>query len=375
MNTTVNFPTYFKVTIILIGLSLVFVILSIGKSIMLPIVFSILIAILVNPAVNFLVKKGVHRTLSIAIILTATLLLVITAISIITSQATLLIEAWPTLEGKFRELLNEVIKWLSETFNLSPQKSNSLIDNAKSELMKNGSGAIGSTLTGMGNILAMIFLLPVYVFMILYYQPHIITFLHKLFGASNNIEVRSVLSETKTIIQSYLVGLFAEIGIVAVLNSLGLFILGINYALLLGTLGAILNVIPYLGGLISVAIFVIIALATKSSIYALYVMAMYTIIQFIDNNYLVPRIVGSKVKLNALASLIVIFIGAALWGLAGMFLSIPILATLKIIFDHIDSLHPWGFLIGNMASEEPNKKGIRHRILSFKYKLKRDTNN
>jgi predicted PurR-regulated permease PerM len=103
-------------------------------------------------------------------------------------------------------------KWLSETFNLSPQKSNSLIDNAKSELMKNGSGAIGSTLTGMGNILAMIFLLPVYVFMILYYQPHIITFLHKLFGASNNIlEVRSVLSETKTIIQSYLVGLLLKL--------------------------------------------------------------------------------------------------------------------------------------------------------------------
>ncbi|MBK9401383.1 MAG: AI-2E family transporter [Bacteroidetes bacterium] len=362
MNTNIHLPSYLKVIAVLFGISLVVVILLVGNNILLPIVFALLIAILIHPVVNFMVKKGMNRTLSIAISVTLTLLIVITGISVIASQASLLVEAWPTLEGKFRTLINEGILWLSKTFNMSGQKINSIIDNAKSEIMKNGSGVIGSTLSGIGNVLAMIFLLPVYIFMILYYQPHIIAFLRKLFGAGNNNQVQSILSETKVIIQSYLVGLFAETAIVAVLNTSGLLLLGINYALLLGTLGALLNVIPYIGGLIGVGIFAIIALLTKSSIYVLYVFAMYTFIQFVDNNYIVPYIVGSKVKLNALASLVVVFIGAAIWGLAGMFLSIPILAVLKIIFDHIDSLHPWGFLIGNMETENSKRKNKRLRI-------------
>lgn len=61
------------------------------------------------------------------------------------------------------------------------------------------------------------FLTPVYIFMILFYQPHLVKFIHEVFGANNNNKVSEILTETKTIIQSYLVGLFAETGIVAVL--------------------------------------------------------------------------------------------------------------------------------------------------------------
>jgi predicted PurR-regulated permease PerM len=95
------------------------------------------------------------------------------------------------------------------------------------------------------------------------------------------------------------------------------------------------------------AIFAMIALVTKSPVYVFYVVALYTVIQFIDNNIIVPRIVGSKVKLNALVSLFVVIAGAALWGIPGMFISIPITAIAKVIFDRIDSLKPWGFLLGD----------------------------
>ena len=125
--------------------------------------------------------------------------------------------------------------------------------------------------------------------------------------------------------------------------------LGINYAVLFGILGALLNIIPYIGGLIALILFSVIALVTKEPIYVVYVIGLYTIIQFVDNNYIVPKVVGSKVKLNALVSLLAVIAGAALWGIPGMFLSIPIVAILKLLFDRIDSLKPWGFLMGEVT--------------------------
>ena len=139
-----------------------------------------------------------------------------------------------------------------------------------------------------------------------------------------------------------------EAAIVATLNSVGLLILGIDYAILLGIIGAFLNVIPYIGGLVAVALPMLIALATKTSpFYPLYVLAIYYFIQLIDNNYIVPKIVASKVKINALISILVVLAFGALWGIPGMFLSIPLVGILKVIFDRIESLKPWGFLLGD----------------------------
>jgi len=110
----------------------------------------------------------------------------------------------------------------------------------------------------------------------------------------------------------------------------------------------LLNVIPYIGGLVAVALPMMVALATKSNPwFALYILVIYYIIQLIDNNYIVPKIVASKVKINALFSIIVVIAGNALWGVPGMFLSIPLLAIVKLIFDHVEPLKPWGFLLGD----------------------------
>ena len=157
-----------------------------------------------------------------------------------------------------------------------------------------------------------------------------------------------IITQTKTVVQRYLVGLIIETAIVATLDSVALLALGIEYAILLGIIGGLLNMIPYIGGLVAVALPMMIAIATKSTAwYALYVLAAYYLIQLIDNNYIVPKIVASKVKLNALFSIIAVIAGNALWGIPGMFLSIPLLAIIKLIFDHIEPLKPWGFLLGD----------------------------
>jgi len=156
--------------------------------------------------------------------------------------------------------------------------------------------------------------------------------------------------------------------IIAILNTSALFALGIEYAILLGVIGALLNVIPYVGGLIAVALPMMVALATKSTgMYAFYVLILYYIIQLIDNNIIVPLIVSSKVKINALFSIIVLFAGNALWGILGMFLSIPLLAVAKVIMENITPLKPWGFLLGDVSTTKtsainPIIKKIKDKI-------------
>ena len=181
-----------------------------------------------------------------------------------------------------------------------------------------------------------------------------IEFIHRVFVSQNQERVSSIISETKTVIHKYLTGLIIEAVIVACLNIIVLLFLGIEYAILLGILGALLNVIPYIGGLVAVALPMMVALATKTtSLYALYVLIFYYIIQLIDNNLIVPLIVSSKVKINALFAIIVVIAGNALWGVSGMFLSIPLLAVVKVIFDHIEPLKPWGFLLGDTLPTKP----------------------
>ena len=264
------------------------------------------------------------------------------------SQASRFSESWPLLVDKFTQTLNESISWASGYFDINPHKIHEWITKTRGELINGSGAAIGQTILSVGSSIVVLFLIPVYVFMLLFYHPLLIDFIRKSFAENNQSRVSEIVTQTKSVIQHYLIGLVMEAILVAILNSAALLILGIEYAVLLGIIGALLNVIPYVGGLIAVAMPMMVALVTKSSgWYALYVLGAYYFIQLIDNNYIVPKIVASKVKLNALFSILAVIVGNALWGIPGMFLSIPILAIIKLIFDHIGPLKNWGFLLGD----------------------------
>jgi predicted PurR-regulated permease PerM len=288
----------------------------------------------------------VNRILAILMTLFLTFLVIAALGALLISQANRFTESWPLLVDKFTEMLNQTVTWASGYFNIDPQKINAWIAETKSGIIN--TAGIGQTLLDLGSIVVVLFLVPVYVFMLLFYHPLLIDFVHKLFSENNQSKVSKLITQTKTVIQRYLIGIIIETVIVAVLEIITLLILGIEYAILLGIIGALLNLIPYIGGLVAVALPMMVALVTKTSgWYAIYVLAIYYFIQLIDNNFIVPKIVASKVKINALFSIIAVIIGNALWGIPGMFLSIPLLAIIKLIFDNIEPLKPWGFLLGD----------------------------
>lgn len=169
--------------------------------------------------------------------------------------------------------------------------------------------------------------------------------------------------------QSYIQGLMIETIIVAILNSVALLIIGVEYAILLGVIGALLNLIPYIGGLIAIALPVIMSLVTSDTAgfsTPLTIIGAYMLIQFIDNNIIVPKVVSSKVEVNALISIIIVLCGGALWGVSGIFLSIPFVAIMKIIFDRIEELQPWGLVLGTKMNPDFSLNDIGTRKAAIK---------
>jgi predicted PurR-regulated permease PerM len=347
-NEEYKLPLYVKTSVLLVGLAVLLTIVYVARSIIVPVVFATILAIVLHPVVNFFVGKRINRIIAILITLLLSFLAIAAFGALLISQASRLSDSLPLLTDKFTEVLNQGIVWFSGYFDINPLKFHDWLIKLQAELLSTSNAAIGNALVSLGNLLIVIFLIPVYVFMLLFYHPILIEFIHRLFSSGQQSKVSEIVTQTKTVIQQYLIGLIIEAGIVAALNTTALLILGIEYALLLGLIGAFLNIIPYIGGLVAVALPMIVALITKDSAwYAVYVLVIYYIIQLIDNNYIVPKIVASKVKLNALFSLLAVIAGNAIWGIPGMFISIPILAIIKLICDHVEPLKPWGFLLGD----------------------------
>ena len=341
-------PLFTKASVFVIGFFALLAILYIAKGIIVPVVFAVIIAIVLHPVVSFFVKKKINRVVAITITIFMTFLVIAALGALVISQAGRFVESFPLLIDKFTGMIDQAINWASGYFDIKPQKIHEWITKTEGDLVKSSSAAIGQTLTILGGGLIVLFLLPVYIFLILLYHPILIEFIHRLFGSENQSKVSQIVTQIKIVIQQYLIGLGIEAAIMAILNTSALLILGIEYAFILGIISAMVNVIPYIGGIVGVALPMIVALATKSSAwYAFYVLAAFYVIQLIDNNFIVPKIVASKVKINALFSIIVVFIGNALWGVPGMFLSIPLLAIVKLICDNIEPLKPWGFLLGD----------------------------
>ena len=348
MDKELKLPFYAKASLSFIGLYTFISILYIGQDIIVPLIIATILAIILNPSVNYMVKKRINRVLAIIITLALCFLVIASFATFLYSQVVRMSETWPQLVDKLTQILHQISIWASQYLNISPSKVDNWLIKTRGELINTNTSSIGSTLMSVGNVVIAFFLLPVYIFMILFYEPLLLDFIRKLFGKSNNGVVGEIITEIKTVIQRYLIGLLIEAVIIAVLFTAGLLLLGIEYAIIFGILGALLNMIPYVGAIIAAILPMMVALATKSSPwFAVLVLLLYIVIQFIDNNYIVPKIVASKVKINALVSMIVVVAFGALWGISGMFLSIPLIAIIKLIFDHIEPLKHWGFLLGD----------------------------
>jgi AI-2 transport protein TqsA len=357
--TELAFPLYIKAPLILLGLALLVLTLHLAAELIFPLLFAAIFAIMLHPVEQWLLRHRVPPLLAIGLTVVLGVVALLGLFYFIYAEALHLSSQLPVFKAKLLATTQQFTQWLNARFGITDQK---LLGYAK-EVGSRATGLLGGTLTAVSGMLVVATLIPVYIFLLFLYQRRLVDFLTQVFsGRQRDRRVAEVLSESKSAIQSYMVGLLIEGSIVAVLNVAGLLVLGIPYALLLGVVGALLNFIPYIGGLIAILLPVLMAFITKEGyVYPLGVVAVYIIIQFIDNHFLIPRIVASKIKVNALVAIVGVLVGNAVGGVAGMFLALPVIAILKIIFDRIESLRPWGMLLGD---EEPTKGRAKRPVAS-----------
>lgn len=347
MNNTIKFPFYAKLAFILLSIVIIIGVLYVGHQIFVPILLALLFAILLRPIVNFFSKKlRFPHVLSAIVAVILFILFIAGIITFVSWQIGDIASDWDKIQENVVMHFHNLQQWVKQKFDISYKEQNKYIKQATE-----GSGENvlnGGTLNSFTNTIFSLILVPFLIFLFLLYRNLILKFLFKLVGEKNEKKLQDILFNIKLAIQSFLVGLLIEMGIVATLTTAGYMIAGIQYAVLLGVITGILNLIPYIGILVAGLLSIIATLTNTTDVsIVISVIVVNIIVQLIDNNILVPMIVSSKVKINALVSIIGIIIGNEIAGVAGMFLAIPIIAVLKVIFDRVESLEPWGILLGD----------------------------
>ena len=341
-----TWPLYAKITALILLIYLVFYGLYLGQDILSPLGFAFLFSVLLRPLEKFFVRLKIPQVLAIVLTLVIAILFVVGLVTFLSTQIASFVKDIPAIKHNLDDLWKQLQHWLSHKFNLSRADQEKIIDKAKADTMDNI--APGDTLGAITASIATMIIIPVYVFLFLYYRTLLLRFIKELFNEKDHDNVHDTIQEIRYVVQHYITGLLTETSIVAVLNVVGLLFIGAPFAILLGIISAILNLIPYIGGLVAVFFTALITFTnTGSTTKAFYAIIVFTVVQLIDNNFLVPRIIASRVKLNALISIIGVLIGGALCGISGMFLSIPIIAICKVVFDRVDDLKPWGKLLGD----------------------------
>lgn len=349
MNEIIKLPFYAKLALVLLSLMSLTYIFYIGQDILIPILMSFLFAILLGPIVLFFKNK--LRFPHVLAVMTAVLLFVLIIVGIfifLSFQISTIADDFDKIEQNITIHFSHIQQFVKDNFQISSREQNKYLDSATKDSMEKGKEIIGTTLLSFTDTILNIILIPIYTFLILLYRTHFMLFLAKLVKKEHHSQLKDILNQIKVAVKSYIIGLIIEMIAVSILTTLGFMLIGLKYAILLGIITGILNLIPYIGILFAGALSIVASLTgTPDLSIMIGVIVVNIVVQLIDNNILVPMIVSSKVEINALVSIIGIIIGGAIAGISGMFLAIPILAILKAIFDRIESLEPWGYLMGD----------------------------
>jgi predicted PurR-regulated permease PerM len=262
------------------------------------------------------------------------------------SQISNLGNDWPQLKTQVSSSINDLQNWVTSAFHVNAEKQMTYIDNTTKKIIASGTDVVSTAFGAISSLMLFYSFIMIFTFFILFYRRLLLRFMIWVFREENSATVFDIVENIQSILRQYILGLLLEMAIVATVACTVFWIIGIKYAVLLGLIVGLFNIIPYIGIFSALLLSSIITFATGNVKDTLIVAVSVIGIHAVDSNLLLPTIVGSKVRLNALITFLGIVFGEMIWGLSGMFLSIPTIAIMKIIFDRIESLKPWGFLLG-----------------------------
>jgi putative permease len=345
---TNKLPFYQKLASVLISLVAIGYLVIQGKQILSPLIFSCLFSILLLPLSSFMERRfGFRRGLASILAILMLLTFISAIIYFVGRQVGDLSEDWPQFKIQLNSSLASIQHWIAVKFHINSYKQLTFIKSAASKALDSGTTVLGSTLVSLSSFILFLVFTFIYTLFLLTYRRLIMNFLIAVFLEENSRVVYDIVEMVQLILRKYIIGLFIEMCIVASVVCIAFWALGIKYAALLAIITGLFNIIPYIGIFAAMLISFLITFATAASAGKLLLVVITLIVtHLVDSNILLPVIVGSKVKINPLITVLGVVLGEMIWGISGMFLSIPVIAVLKIIFDRVESLKSWGILLG-----------------------------
>ncbi len=330
------------------------------KPILVPLYFSVLLSILLLPLANLLERIRLPRSLAALLSVLSALLIIGTVIYLLSSQIITFLNDIPSIKKHLAEHFETMECWIEQRFNISTTQQKTIVDSATAGMHDSSIVYLKQTVFTVTEMFVFTIFTLVYSFLILFYRHTIKNFLFAVFSRPHKKNLDAVITGSRQVIKNYMTGLVIEMIIVSICNTVILLIIGIKYAVFLGVLTGILNIMPFFGIYIGMIFTALVTLTTPASAsQVIWIFIGLFAVHFIDANFIMPRIVGSRIKINALMTILGAVAGGLLIGVPGIFFALPTIAILKIIFDRIEEMKPWAILLGDESDYSPAKKIVQ----------------
>jgi predicted PurR-regulated permease PerM len=340
----------------LISLALLIAAAYLLQDLLILLSFALVLALLLLPASKWMESKGLPRALAIFVAIVLTFALISSLLFVAGLQIMEFSSELPLFAKKTEKWVSSLQSFISSNFNISRRKQMLELSNELMALLKNSGVIISTTFSTALHAITALILVPVFTFFFLFYRDFFEQFLQKVFPKTEGQVLTKVMEKTGSVVQGYLVGLLVVMLIVGVLNSIGFWWIGVEYPVFFGFLTGVLLLIPYIGIWMGALLPILLSLITLSPSHALAVVAWVAAVQFIEANFITPLVVGSKVSMNPMVAMLALLCGELLWGIPGLILALPLTAVMKVIFDSIPSLEPYGFLLGEAPERTKETK-------------------
>jgi predicted PurR-regulated permease PerM len=345
---------------ILLLFFLVFAGLYVAKPFLVPLVLAGIIAMLLLPANRWMEKKGIGRGLAAFLCILILVIIIAGIFALLAWQIAGFTEDMSQMQKYITDLEKQLQEMLSSKFGISAKKQQELMKQQSS-----GAGGAGkmvmSVMSSTSDVLVNTILVLVYIFLTLYLRSHLKEFILKLVAGPQKAKAKQIITDASKVAQQYLSGLALMIVMLWVMYGIGFSIVGVKNALFFAVLCGLLEIVPFVGNLTGNALTIIGALSQGGdSSMVIGIILTYGTVQVLQTYILEPLVVGSQVKINPLFTIMTIVVGELVWGVAGMVLAIPLIGIAKVIFDNIELLHPYGFLIGE--EKKKNKSSFMDTI-------------
>lgn len=356
-------------------LFLIFGGLYFSSSFLVPVALAGVLAMLFLPLTRWLERKGINRTVSSVICVLVLLMVVAGFVFLITWRVSNLETNLNQIENQANRYINQLKIFVNKSFGVSREQQNQMIKKEGASGVGSMAAYVAGLVTSVLGSLTTAVLVLIYIFLIINSRNHFKKFFLRLVNPQDKGKTVIIIEETTEIAQKYISGLAKMIVCLWVMYGIGFSIIGVQNAIFFAILCGTLEIVPFVGNITGTTLTALMALAQGGGgSMVISVLITYGLVQFIQSYILQPLVVGKDVDINPLFTIMVLVLGEAVWGIGGMVLAIPLLGMIKIVFDHIEPLQPYGFLIGGEEKDQEDNTSFTDKIKGwFKKKFSKST--